>query len=140
MDMAEHVKRFLKASDFSEGPSLYTIRRAELGKYGRPNLILSTGEIVGLSATNNIALQKAWGSNSDNWIDKEIELSAGEATFQGRVTPTIVIKPISPPLTAAERLAPVATKAALRPIGKAEAGAAGINSEMDDDIPFAPAI
>ena len=68
------------------------------GKYGRPDLEFDDGTKLSLNATNNRTLVTAYGGKSDDWLNKEIELSIGEVEYQGELQESIVIKPISPPI------------------------------------------
>jgi hypothetical protein len=132
MDMAQYVKKFMKLEDVKDGPLTMTIACVEMGKYGKPDLVFTTGEKLGLNLTNNLTLQRAYGTDSVGWAGKDVELYEGEVTYEGKQQAAVLITPISPPLTPEEKLAPVAAKAAAKPVGKDEAD----NSDMDDDIPF----
>jgi hypothetical protein len=155
MKMSKFVKKFLKITDVAEGPLLRHIAGTQEGNYG-PELVFASGEICSLNMTNNITLINAWGDDSDAWLGKEVELSEGETEIMARdekgdllrdadgnptgekkMVPVMLIRPISSPLTAAEKLAPVAEAAAVvAKIGRDAAKANGRNSDMDDDIPF----
>ena len=58
----------------------------------------SDGTKLSLNATNNRTLCQAYGTESDDWIGKEIELSLGEIEYPRRAAGSILVKPISPPI------------------------------------------
>ncbi len=74
-----------------------------------------------MNATNSKALCQAYGTESDDWIDKELELHVGEVEFKGQPQESVLIKPISPPI-------------AKKPPPKPKKDAGG--DVMDDEIPF----
>ena len=67
------------------------------GQYGRPDLEFDDGSKLSVNATNNRKLLNAYGGKSDDWLNKEVELSIGKVEYQGEQQESIVIKPISPP-------------------------------------------
>jgi hypothetical protein len=46
-------------------------------------------------------LLRAYGKHDTDWIGKEIELYAGEVEFQKKMQPSVIVRPISPPLSSA---------------------------------------
>ncbi len=111
---------FLTLKDLAEGPLQAVIDKVDEGKYGKLNLTFEDNTAVSLNATNSRALVKAFGPETDNWPGLVVELSAGELEYQGKMQPSILIKPISP--------APSATAE--------PGGAPPVKSDMNDDIPF----
>jgi hypothetical protein len=151
MDMSKFVKRILTVADVkASGPRILHIAKVEEGRYDKPVLVFDNGERLTLSETNNLILQGAYGPDSDHWTGKKVELAVGELTYNKKPVEAIIVKPISPGLTEVERVA-ATTKLAdaerdehsierdSSPAGNGRAVAAGSrNSDMDDDIPFAP--
>ena len=72
-----------------------------------------------MNATNNKALCQAYGTESDDWFGKELELFVGEVDFKGKPTESILVKPISPPVA---KKSPPKRKSR--------------SSDMDDEISF----
>lgn len=104
MDMRKFAgKSFIKLADVSDGPLTDTIAAVRPGKFEKPNLIFESGAALSLNATNNKALIRAYGPNSEDWIGKEVELYGGEIEFQNRMMPAVLVRPISPALKPAER-------------------------------------
>jgi hypothetical protein len=131
MDMSQYSGGgYLKAADVANGPLRQVIRYVAIkNSFGsdKPELEFDDGSKLSLNATNNRALIAAYGANSDDWLNKEIELSATQVVYQGQMKDSIAVKAISPstqrtPISPAERQA-MASKQSLR-------------NEMDDEIPF----
>jgi hypothetical protein len=126
MDMSEFAgSRFLKVQDVKGGPIRARIVRVDLGKYNKPNIHLDDGNILSGNATNVRALCRAYGSDSEGWIDHEIELTLGTIEYQGEDQEAIIVNPIAPSLK------PKAEGAAKLPKAKSK-----LKSEMDDEINF----
>jgi hypothetical protein len=74
------------------------------------------------NATSCGCLIRAYGAESDDWLDKEIEIYVDEVEIKGKntgemvTTDAVLVRPISPPL---EKKAPVKRK-----------------DDLDDSIPF----
>ena len=121
MDISEHLQSgFIKAPDLAGGPQRAVIEDVRQGRFERPDLHIQDGRMVGLNVTNLRALGNYWGSETDAWIGKQIELFVGKTEFQGKVQDSIMIRPISPPIPMAERKKP-------QPKQK---------PDFDDSIPF----
>ena len=118
---------YLTIADVRDRPLRMKIVDVREGKYDKPDLIFETGDALSLNATNRRVLMRAYGPTSDTWISKDIELVLGETEFQGKPQESVLTKPVSPPLTAAERAA------VPEPLPKPGNGG---GSDMDDDIPF----
>jgi hypothetical protein len=117
MDIRKFLgERFIKITDVREASLRMQMAAINEGKYEKPNVVFETGETLSLNATNARTLVRAYGPDSDSWIGKEIELALGMIEFQNRPQEAVVVKPISPPIAAAEK-----TQAA---------------ANMDDTIPF----
>jgi hypothetical protein len=130
MDMSKYSGgSFVKVADVKDGPIQEQIAVVKLGKWDRPNLVFESGGMLSVNATNNAELLKAYGKNSDDWIGKEIELYLGEIEFQNQPQEAVLVRPISPPLGAAERTKPLPEpEPAAKP--KPQAG-----PPFDDDLP-----
>src|SRR5262245_43532042 len=97
MDMQKYIGSvFLKLDDVKDGPIQQLIVGIEEGRFDKPNLIFQDGSKLSLNKTNSRALSKAYGTEGDNWLNKEIELTAGEIDVGGKLKEVIVVKPISP--------------------------------------------
>jgi hypothetical protein len=121
MDMRKYSgTAFLKPGDVKAGPLRVVIVDVTEGKFGRPDLEFSDGTKLSVNATNNRTLVTSYGGESDDWINKEIELSFGEVEYDGQMQETVVVKPISPP----------AEKKKLPEPRKSRSG------DMDDEIAF----
>lgn len=113
-------QHFIKVNDVRDEPLRETIVGVREGAYGKLELILESGDILSLNATNTEILMDAYGRNSDHLVAKEIEMKLGMTKFKGEDTETVVVVPISPPIKKKE------TKEAS---GKPA-------PSMDDEIPF----
>jgi hypothetical protein len=120
---------YITVADVREGSLLMKIADAREGKFDKPDLIFETGDVLSLNATNRKTLMRAYGPTSDTWINKQVELVLGQVLFQGNPQEGVVVKPISPPLTAAEKTAVADLPKLSRPGGGAH--------DMDEAIPFA---
>jgi hypothetical protein len=124
MDMRKYSgAAFLKPDDVRAGPLRKVIAGIAEGKYGKPDLEFDDGTKLGVNSTRNRALINAYGGESDGWLKKEIELSLGEAEYQGEMQESIVVKPISPAIK--KKPSPP------KPKPKSEGG-----GDMNDEIPF----
>lgn len=115
MNVREFIGTFLKPEDVAT-PVVLTIADVAEGKYGL-DLTFDDGSKMGLNATNGRKLAKAWGYESEAWIGKQIELSAGTIPFDGEDRPTIALTPISPAMSPTEQ-------------------ALAKRDPIDDDMPF----
>jgi hypothetical protein len=121
MDMRKFSgERFIKLADVADGPINERIVDVREGRYAKPDLIFESGDILSLNSTNNAALMRAYGSDSDGWKGKDVELYHGQIDYEGKPQDAVRVKPISPPITVAQKAA--ATKK--------------LGAEMDDEIPY----
>jgi hypothetical protein len=127
MDMSVFVDQggFLKVEHLAAGPRRVVIASVRPGKFERPDCQFQDDTILSLNATNIRLLANAWGTESGDWVGKEVELYVGKTMYQGASRDSVLVRPISPPIPHHER-----TKPAPRP-------SAG-RLPLDDDIPFAP--
>jgi hypothetical protein len=106
MDMRKFAgKSFIKVDDVRNAPLQVKIAVVKQGQYDKPDLVFETGEIPGLNATNTKILVRAYGPDSDDWVGKEIELYLGEVEYQKDFQPAVLVRPISPSITAAAKSA-----------------------------------
>lgn len=99
MDMRKFSSEtFLKVDDVRDCPLQERIAVVKMGNFDRPDLVFENGDVLSLNATNNKILVRAYGPNSDDWIDKEIELFLGEIEYQKKMKESVIVRPVSPPL------------------------------------------
>jgi hypothetical protein len=104
MDMRKFSgKNFVKVNDVRPGPIKGKVTGVSEGKFGKPDLILESGDILSVNATNNKILMRAYGPNSDDWIGKEVELFLGEIKYQGEMQEAVLVRPILPQVKAKEQ-------------------------------------
>jgi hypothetical protein len=125
MDMTKYAgSQFIKFEDVRDGPWQAQIAEIREGKYDKPEAVFATGEVLGLNATNCRTLMRAYGSDSEDWVGKTIELYLGKVEFQGQPTDSVMVRPISQPIPAAQKAAAAVKGAIERKTTK---------SDMDDD-------
>ena len=118
MDMKKFAgEHFVKVNDVRDAPIQGHIAVIREGKYGKPDLVFESGHVLSLNATNTQTLICAYGTNSDYWVAKQIEMFLGEIKYQGSDHEAVLVRPISPPLKpAVKKRAP--------------------KTDLDDDIPY----
>jgi len=128
MDMGKYSANvFLKFGDVkANGPLRVVITDVVEGKFGKPDLTFDDGTKLSVNGTNNRTLCQAYGTESGPWINKEIELFAGELKFNGAMQDAILVRPISPPIEKKKRKKP----------SSPTAPAKGKCGDMDDEIPY----
>ena len=96
MDMAKYAgTAFVGLDDVKDGPMRGTIVAVDEGKFGRPVLTLDNGFKFTLNVTNVQTLIKAWGGDSKDHIDKQVELYAGETEYQGEAKASVLARPLA---------------------------------------------
>ena len=90
-------QRFIKPEHVRNKPIRDTIIGVKEGKFGKLELLLESGDILSLNATNTEILMDAYGRNSDRLKDKEIEMFFGQLKYNGVDNDAVLVKPISPP-------------------------------------------
>jgi hypothetical protein len=115
---------FLKPGDVGAVPIMLTIVDVVKGNYNKLDLTFNDATKLSLNTTNRQAIVRAWGDESDDWIDKQVELSVGLTTYKGEQHESIRVKPISSPIPLSERKALKLVK----PTQKSD--------PLDDDTPF----
>jgi hypothetical protein len=129
MDMSQYASiKSLKFSDLKEsGPFRAAI--VEVGvteKFAKPELTLDDGSILSCNTTNTNKLIRTYGTESNDWLGKEIEIDIGEIDYQGQPQEAVLVKPISPPPT---------TKAAVKVPAKPRKHG-GTGGDLDEEIGF----
>jgi hypothetical protein len=129
MDVSKYLGRaFRTIADVKVNGSLRMVIKSVVeGKFGKPDLVFDDGTRLSISQTNTRILARAYGTDTADWIDKEVELYLGETEYEGEPQESILIKPISPPVEK-KRRGDGATPA--RRIRREPA------NDMDDDIAF----
>jgi hypothetical protein len=95
MDMRKFSgKNFVKVNDVRHGSIEEKVADIREGNYGKPDLIFESGDILSVNATNNKILMRAYGTQSDRWIGKMIELFLGEIEYQGKMQEAVLVRPI----------------------------------------------
>jgi hypothetical protein len=88
---------FLKVADIkASGPVKVKIAGVEEGKFGKPNVAFNDGTQLSLNTTNVRTLMRTFGSESRDWIGKEVVLMPGKVNYQGEPQDTIIVTATSP--------------------------------------------
>ena len=129
MDVSKYLgSTFLKVADVKVyGPIRVVIVIIVEGKFDKPDLVFDDGTRLSLNVTNTRILARAYGTDTANWIDKEVELYVGETEYEGEPQESILIKPISPAVEKKRR------QDGATPARRIRRGPA---NDIDDDIPF----
>jgi hypothetical protein len=99
MDMRKYATdHFVKTDDVRDNPIEDQIAVVKDGKYDKPNIVLESGDVLSLNATNRKMLVRAYGNESDLWIGKTIRLFLGMIEYQGADHEAVLVEPISPPI------------------------------------------
>jgi hypothetical protein len=129
MDVSNFVSSsgFIKPADLADGPRREVIADVRPGKYERPDMEFQSGGILSINGTNMRILTNAWGTETDAWAGKEVELYVGKTQFQGQDRDSVLVKTISPPIPSSERPKPKPTVAAPK---------SSLADDLSDEIPF----
>jgi hypothetical protein len=102
MDLSKYIGNvFLKVDDIkASGPIQVAITDVTEGRFGKPDLTFDDGTRFSCNSTNVRVLVRAYGKESNNLIDKQIELSLGEVEFEGKPQEAILVKPVSQAINA----------------------------------------
>jgi hypothetical protein len=129
MDMRQFSgEHFIKVDDVRDGPIKEKIAGIREGRFGKPDLVFTNGDILSLNSTNNNVLMRAFGTESNDWIELDVELYQGEIEYQGRMQEAVRVRPISSPPIKKTVIGPKPVPPKTKP--------ASLRGEMDDDIPF----
>jgi hypothetical protein len=132
MDMRKYAgETYLKVDDVRDAPMLVQIADIKEGRFDDLNMIFETGEILSLNKTNTKILVQAYGPDSEDWLRKEIKLKLGQVKFKGEFQDSVVVEPVSPPLSATERAETMARLDGMKLSDEVRPAA-----EMNDEIPF----
>ena len=114
MDLTQYAgTRYIRVEDLAGGPRRKIIANVELGQWDRPVLTFTDGSRLSLNATNVDRLIKGFGSTeSEDLIDKEIELYTGPVKVQGGEKMIVLVRASRPPPTKS------------------------VKEDLDDEIPF----
>jgi hypothetical protein len=98
MNMSKYLgNAFLKVDDIkASGPIQVTITDVSEGRFGKPDLTFDDGTRLSCNGTNGRVLARAYGLESDDWVDKRVELVVGGIKYDGKMNEAILVKPISP--------------------------------------------
>jgi hypothetical protein len=132
MDTRKYGSVFLKPDDVRDGPRQERIIAVlESQKYSCLQLELESGDQFSLNTGNTRALQKAYGVESDDWLNHVIELSLGHykdwKTDPPEEKETVVLRPISVRQPSSDNGGSKALQPMPRP---------SVRDELSDDIPF----
>jgi hypothetical protein len=122
MDLSRYAgSSFLGLDDVQDGPVRGHIAHVEEGQYGRPVITFENGLKFSLNVTNTVTLPKAFGSESDDLLGEQIELFAGETTYNNEAKPSVLVRPIMrEPGTERKKVVPKKPK----------------HGDLDDETPF----
>src|SRR5262249_43835026 len=100
MDISKFLgSTFLKVEDIkASGPVRVTITDVSEGRFGKLDLTFDDGTQLSLNSTNARVLTRAYGLESNDWINKQVELVVGEIKYDGKMNEAVLINPISPPI------------------------------------------
>lgn len=112
---------YLKAADLAGQMRTVTIERVALelvGDTDQKPVVYFVGipKALVMNRTNGAAIANAYGTETDNWIGKQITLFSAPVSFQGRVVDAIRVTASS--TGAAQTTTPEQTRAA--PVGRSE--------------------
>ena len=97
VDYRDYVENiFRKAEDFAERELVeVTIKKVQEGKFDKLGLTFDDGTLLSFNAGNGKRLASAYGYDTDEWLDKAVELSVGTVLFKNEPTPSVILKPIT---------------------------------------------
>jgi hypothetical protein len=100
MDTRRFGLAFLRPDDVRSGPRQERILAVVEGqKFDRLELQFESGDQFGLNKSNTRALQKAYGTESADWLGRTVELSLGHYKDWDKDPPeereTVVLRPVS---------------------------------------------
>ena len=107
MDMSKYMgSPFLKVEDVEEGPRRVRIVKIETGQYDKPVATFDDNSRLSLNVTNSRALGRAYGTDSRDWIDKDVELYLGEIEYNHEPKPSVLVRPLTLPAMAQTKQRP----------------------------------
>lgn len=85
--------RFIKLEDVENGPFTLTIMAVEEdSKFDKLNLVLDDGRKFSVNKTNCGTLVRAFGKDTNNWIDREVEFYRGPLHYQGNERDGVLVR------------------------------------------------
>jgi hypothetical protein len=134
----EFPSKYLKAADLQGHAVKTTIRDVVSEQIGgdRKLIMYFKGKEKGmvLNKTNARTIGDVFGDDTDDWIDKQIEVFAMKVDFQGRMVDGLRVRVLPPPRKA--NIAPNARDRAMAEAGPPPADDGYRGDPMDDEIPF----
>jgi hypothetical protein len=120
--------KFLKIEDIrASGPREDGIVGVKEGKFEKPDLLLESGDMIGLSATNIDVLAREYGWETKLWSGHAIRLVVGQGESNDKPVDMVLIEPISKAEKTAEETSPTKRKAVKPPPAK---------PDFDDEVTF----
>ena len=97
VDYRDYVENiFRKAEDFADGEIVEaTIKKVQQGKFDKLVLTFHDGTLLSFNAGNGKRLAAAYGFNTDEWLEKAVELSVGTVLFKNEPMASVILKPIT---------------------------------------------
>ena len=98
MDMRKYGRGFMTVDDVREGPRQEKIVDVSISeKFDCPVLEFENGDQLSLNMTNTRAMNRAYTTESNNWIGQIVELSLGHYVDykDGKEKETVALHPIS---------------------------------------------
>ena len=130
----EFPSKYLKSSDLAGNVVNVKIDRVAVEQIGddRKLVMYFIGKSKGmvLNKTNARTIGDVYGEDTDDWVDKQIEVFSMKVDFQGRMVDGLRIRIPTPRRQQSATIAPNARDRAMAP--------AGGEDPLDDEIPFAP--
>jgi hypothetical protein len=132
MDMTKWSNNsFLKPDDVRDQPRKEQIVGVkppnENDRFPKPNAIFKSGKMVGLNKISVGALMVEFGAESNDWLDKYVEVRLETLDLASGPVEMIVVRPLN---SAAPRSNSAKTPAQKAPIARPS------SADMDDEIPF----
>jgi hypothetical protein len=126
MDMSSFAAAGFIRPDHLTGTERVVIKAIEKGQF-KPVAVLGDARKLGLNGTTIATLIRAFGKDSDGWINKTIEIRPGTTTFNGASKATVLVS-----------VPPSAPRPPVQSVAQSPAGN-GPQQRDDmggDDIPF----
>jgi hypothetical protein len=125
MDMRKYGSGPVRPEDVRDGPRQEKVEDVSISdRFECPVLHFESGDQFLLFQTNARAMNRAYSTDSNNWLNQVIELSLGHYTDnKGEEKETVILKPISVLQPSADN---GGTKAALP----------SVRDDLNDDVPF----
>ncbi|WP_426612918.1 hypothetical protein [Bradyrhizobium sp. McL0616] len=135
MDMRKYSTGLITPEHLHDGPLVETIVDIyEHETHGCAVLVFESGNQFYCWNNYTRILNKAWGYDSEDWLQQQLELSLDhyDDRKSGKQKETVAMRPISPPKAGNQNSATPPSEPPL----PATRIAAPKNPDIDDDIPF----